>query len=279
MKIISFDVGIKNMGYCIFDLSNSVPYIAQWEIMDLIEENNTTMECSHILKNNKKCNKKATYKKNTTYFCNVHSKQCKYWLPSKEFTKGKLNKKTIDELLQLCKQYHIAVEKYTKQECCIKLVEFYNNNVLEKLDNKKKKCDEYDLVHLGKRIKYYCDNRINSDVIDYVLIENQISPIANRMKTIQGMLAQYFIMKNDNVKIIFVSSQNKLKYFDKHIDPTATSTYKANKKNGIFYCNELLSHKYDYLQNWKSTLEVKKKDDLADAFLQGIWYIENKINI
>ena len=33
--------------------------------------------------------------------------------------------------------------------------------------------------------------------ITHVFIENQISPIANRMKTIQGMLAQYFIMKSN----------------------------------------------------------------------------------
>ena len=38
MKIVSFDVGIKNMGYCIFDISNNKPYITQWEIMDLVED-------------------------------------------------------------------------------------------------------------------------------------------------------------------------------------------------------------------------------------------------
>ena len=37
-------------------------------------------------------------------------------------------------------------------------------------------------------------------------------PIANRMKTIQGMIAQYFIDKN--VKLIkFISASNKLKNF------------------------------------------------------------------
>ena len=278
MKIISFDVGIKNMGYCIFDISNNKPYITQWEIMDLIENNQQEInDCCHILKNGKKCNKKAHYKKNDIYFCNVHSKQCKYWLPTKDFTKHKLSKKTIDELISLCKQYHISITKYTKQECCSKLISTYESNVLEKLENKKKKCDEYDLVHLGKKIKYYGDISIDCSSITHVLIENQISPIANRMKTIQGMLAQYFIMKNDAINIIFVSSQNKLKYFDKHIEETSSSNYKANKKNGIFYCHELLSYKYDYLQDWKSKLDVKKKDDLADAFLQGIWYIENKL--
>ena len=277
MKIISFDVGIKNMGYCIFDICNNIPYINQWEIMDLIEEQpSETHECCHILKNGKKCVKKSSYRKNELHFCNVHSKQCKFWLPSKDFTKHKLSKKTIDELIILCKQYHIPINKYTKQECCNKLISMYEANVLEKLTFKRKKCDEYDLVHLGKRIKHIGDNTIDCDSVTHVLIENQISPIANRMKTIQGMLAQYFIMKNDAIDIIFVSSQNKLKYFNKIVGDE-NNGYKANKKNGIYYCNELLTNKYKYLQKWKSKMEVKKKDDLADAFLQGIWYIENKI--
>ena len=51
------------------------------------------------------------------------------------------------------------------------------------------------MVTLGKNMKGVFDE-IMCDVsgIEIVLIENQISPIANRMKTIQGMIMQYFIM-------------------------------------------------------------------------------------
>ena len=45
-------------------------------------------------------------------------------------------------------------------------------------------------INLKKMDELYKD-----DDIDTVIIENQISPIANRMKTLQGMIAQYFIMK------------------------------------------------------------------------------------
>ena len=111
-----------------------------------------------------------------------------------------------------------------------------------------------------------------------VLIENQISPIANRMKTIQGMLAQYFIMDMDEIDIKFISSQNKLKYFYKAKQSNTSNIrheYKDNKKNAILFSIEMLE-KY-HLDSWKQILDTSKKDDLADAFLQGIWYIENNI--
>ena len=51
--------------------------------------------------------------------------------------------------------------------------------------------------------------------------------------------------------------------------------YANRKKKGIIVCLDLL--KNDILMtNYLKT--HKKKDDLSDAFLQGIWYIKNKYN-
>ena len=120
--------------------------------------------------------------------------------------------------------------------------------------------------------------------LDWVVIENQISPIANRMKTIQGMLAQYFIMNNPDTDISFISSSNKLKQFSFHKiekrEPNQTEeitnkNYKENKKNGVYYSLKLLEQN-DNLNEWIETLNTKKKDDLADSFLQGIWALRQK---
>ena len=76
---------------------------------------------------------------------------------------------------------------------------------------------QLDLITIGRNIKNKFNNIFsNEEKIDYVLIENQISPIANRMKTIQGMIAQYFIM-NDSEHIEFVSSINGRYIFIKYI--------------------------------------------------------------
>ena len=39
MKLISFDVGIKNMAYCIFQItSGSPPSILDWNVLNLLEK-------------------------------------------------------------------------------------------------------------------------------------------------------------------------------------------------------------------------------------------------
>jgi hypothetical protein len=48
--------------------------------------------------------------------------------------------------------------------------------------------------------------------LDYIIIENQISTIATRMKSIQCMLSQFFIIKHPYSQIEFISSTNKLKF-------------------------------------------------------------------
>ena len=106
--------------------------------------------------------------------------------------------------------------------------------------------------------------------IDKVLIENQISPIANRMKTVQGMIAQFFIMKNLTANNIeFVSATNKLKSFI----GSKKTTYKERKTLSISVTLELIKKEL----HWHKFFEKhNKKDDLADCFLQGLWYLKNK---
>jgi hypothetical protein len=90
-------------------------------------------------------------------------------------------------------------------------------------------------------------------------------------------------MKNSDTRIEFVSSANKLKNF---LDKTPLSsddasppknvlrqTYSENKKNGLLHCSQILE-KTPAFHAWKPALEKKKADDLADCFLQGLWYLK-----
>jgi hypothetical protein len=104
--------------------------------------------------------------------------------------------------------------------------------------------------------------------IDYILIENQIGPIANRMNSIQGMLTQYFIMKGlYNIK--YVSASNKLKNLIEK-----NTSYSERKKQSILIAKDILIQKNidkKYIDFFESH---SKKDDLADSLLQALWFIK-----
>ena len=129
-----------------------------------------------------------------------------------------------------------------------------------------------DIVTIGRNINTKLTTMFADDLdqIDTVIIENQISPIANRMKTIQGMLSQYFLMKNATLDIEFVSSMNKLK------GDELCDTYADRKKMGIQKCLDIIKEKHS---SWVSFFSShKKKDDLADCFLQGAWYVKYRLS-
>jgi hypothetical protein len=90
------------------------------------------------------------------------------------------------------------------------------------------------------------------------------------------MIAQYFIMKKTSQQIEFVSAVNKLKTDseDKDKELKEKTKYSDRKKMGIQKCLELLNNDGSYV-SWMDYFKTHaKKDDLADSFLQGLWYIK-----
>ena len=280
MKIISFDVGIKNMAYCILDCSSniSVPNIIDWNIVNLLNNTeDTNMICNQICKNKKKCNSKSKYRESENYYCEKHAKTSKFYIPKKTNSPSYFKKLKKEELIQEMNKYNIELnDNFNKNVLLEKILKYFESNTLIKMNKSKEKATTIDLITIGKNIKkeFY---KIDLSEIDVVIIENQISPIASRMKTIQGMLAQYFIMKFDNINIEFLSSSNKLKGFEKI--NKEDSDYKQHKKDAIYYTKNILE-KNDNLKKWNDIFlyeKQNKKDDLADCFLQGIWYFNEKI--
>jgi len=299
MKLISFDIGIKNMAYCIFHLeTSSQPIIYDWNILNLMEKEETEKNiCSCYLKpKNKKmsakiCGKIAKFSKNTQYFCEKHAKtNSEYILPSKETSPSFFNKMKVDELKTTYNKIKIFndCENLKKQHLLDKINNFYKEKCFIPIINKKKKsANETDLIIIGKNMKTLLNQIVGIQDITHVIIENQISPIANRMKTIQGMLAQYFIMINNDITIEFVSSSNKLRSFEngeklenvflgntisETKEKTQSKIYKKHKVDGVTKCSQILEKNEDF-KKWAHVLQTKKKDDLADCFLQGIWYL------
>jgi len=308
MKIISFDVGIKNMAFCIFETNpSSQVKISDWKVLSLLGEPEETPQCNHAITTKKSkttvepsiCGHKAKYSQSQTFLCDKHAKSLakdnKWLLPEPRFKNVK--KMKLEELVGLATSFGFAYtpsEKPKKPDVLLWVDNYLSKNCLVPVSRRTSKAGDADMVSLGQAMKTIFRDLLPDD-ISVVLIENQISPLANRMKTVQGMLAQYFIMRYEGIRIEFISSANKLKMFSKKEDKdgdnkeenkkenkkedeekTDAQKYKEHKKDGVFYCQQVLDKKIlNGGEQWV-TCERKKKDDLADCFLQGVWWLKRE---
>ena len=159
----------------------------------------------------------------------------------------------------------------TKADTLQELLAFYEKTNWELLPKvKKTNAGKVDLVTIGRSLHQQLINNPIMKTVDCVIIENQISPIANRMKTLQGMLAQHYISLGIPT-IEFVSSSNKLKELAPQSG--AKTAYKQHKQDGIFYGEKFLKEQICDHEKWLGQFQKSpKRDDLADCFLQGLWY-------
>ena len=124
------------------------------------------------------------------------------------------------------------------------------------------------------------DNHLKS--AEHIVIEQQ--PTRNpMMKNISVMVFTYFVIKklkdiNSSIKkVLFYSPKNKLKIYDgPEIVCNLKSKYSQRKKIGIEHTRYFIDK---YATDWKELFnKSKKKDDLADSFLQCICYKYGKVN-
>ena len=263
MKVLSIDIGIKNLAYILIEhKENSGDFeVIKWDVINLC---NSIPKCS-----NPKCSANAKFYKYNSFFCKKHTKNEEFKIPNINIkTLVKQNIKTLNDIIE---ENNIKIDnikkKPNKQEIILAIEEHINNNYFNVVETIN--ANNLNLIDLGINLKCECNKIFDTQMIntiDMIIIENQISPIANRMKTIQGMIAQYFI-NNNNYNIQFISSTNKLKLFTNQ-----KTSYNERKKMSIYYTQQVLSNK-----NMNNNLEFfnnhSKKDDLADAFLQSIYYL------
>ena len=272
MKILSIDIGIKNLAFCLFDTNDDQKFkITKWDIVNLSEEH--TLQCVEIDKNNV-CNKPAKFKKENVCYCAKHAKKRSFKIPSPENKPSFINKQKLAKLYEIADNNNIIhTPQIKKTELALLINDHMKNIYFDAVENVKAK--DITLYDIGLNIKHKFNCLFNDEIkIDYVIIENQIGPLAIRMKTIQGMIVQYFIMSSLIVEHIeFVSSSNKLKDFN----VTDKEKYSDRKKLGISTCLEIITNDPLFIEHISYFNSHKKKDDLADSFLQGLWFINHAI--
>jgi hypothetical protein len=255
VKILSFDIGIKNLAYCLLENTdiNGDSSILDWGIIDLINDTpliqnidkdknkDNSCICSFIQKNKKICGKTGycQYKENDDILCKTHSK------------------KYVDDQIDIIEK--VVKKKVVKKKCNTKSSRDICITLIEKLNEK----------------PHFIE-------CDYIVIENQPSTKNPTMKTIQVMIYTYFINKCyiDNkcqhIKdIVLLAPRNKLTvYTGPVVECNLKNKYSRTKKLGIEYCKYMIQTD---IQNTQLFISHTKKDDLADCYLQGVFFIKNNL--
>lgn len=253
MKLVSIDIGIRNLAVCVLEGTTRKDLkILHWDVIDILGEKNGVARplCFH-------CKKAAMWQQEDRYACTKHCPQ------SKVPTKTSLTKKKIDELKTQANQLGVSPVPTKKPELvnaihnkltCIGWTKFSGGAAV-------KHAPVLDLAHdfassLDSRSAWWKDAQM-------VVVENQKD---RRMFAVQAMIQMYFV-REGVPKVKGVSAVHKLSNI---VTLDSTSTYRGRKKAGIVHCEQLMP-----TENATFFRSHKKKDDLADAFLQGLWFLEH----
>lgn len=250
MKLVSIDVGLRNLAVCVMEgTSRSDLKITHWDVIDVLGEKNG-VELPRCLT----CAKPAMWQCSGKFACTKHCPK------TVSFTKSALTKKTIAELTVLYNQYRTGPPT-KKGELVTALIEIYKTVGWSKFTGGAS-IKHAPVLDLAADIARCFDNRDWWKNTDLIVIENQKD---RRMFAVQAMIHMYFAANAFKVK--GVSAVHKLNNI---VTLDSTTTYKARKKTGILHAEQLMP-----AANKAFFKSHKKKDDLADSFLQGLWFLEH----
>ena len=148
----------------------------------------------------------------------------------------------------------------------------------KKYTKKKKLNSDRDIFNLSKIM--INELNLKTDFLNHevICIENQPALKNPVMKTVQMILYSYFMIEGATKdkpveQVHMINARNKLKvYKGPPVKCDIKEKYKRNKYLSVEYTkNMILNQDNKFIELFT---ESKKKDDLADAYLQGIYFIE-----
>lgn len=301
MKILGIDVGIKNLGYCIIGSDQNIckPLSQNWNIINLLEDVKVTC-CGTNCTNNP--TKTCMINDIKYYFCGKHKKLYQDLINSNPIVCLPCEKSVKCEHTMSCKTKSMWV--FNKKNICDKHWKMTEKNLIKERSYVpyKLKVDEmskHDIkVKLIQKLEEHKELFLN---VDYVLIENQPMDIGNSfrnkfkkstfnptMKSISDTIYAWFLINGEalhperiNPIVKFYLASNKLKVndkqsvFDEKIE-NSNKKYKTRKILSVEETINILKHKKEELKHLES---FKKQDDICDAFLHAVSFVQNTLKL
>jgi hypothetical protein len=292
--ILSWDVGMIHLSYCLLTqkpLPNSPTqlnwHIIDWNNIDLTNRNEQKCQCGA------KASLTNIVDGQPKYHCKTHGKkvdtdtktfeECFEKICTSSICTYKSKIKTCTKAAKLSK-----IGTQNELYCSTHAKQLYKADIKtsQLKDFKIKSSTTMDFADVKYKLIMELESKPALLKANYVVIENQPSFKNPRMKSIATTLYDYYLIrgiidktvtKSNISQVHFMSPSNKLKLAD-HGDTKQlikakktddTKAYKLTKSLGIKYCLDLTTH----LENWQKHFNShKKKDDLADSFLQGAYF-------
>lgn len=288
-RVLSIDVGMKNLAYCLFECAPDAgeiktpesimqqAKIMAWDTVNLcngptVDEKPAAPTCSSA-----GCKFAAKFMHSGTHYCTRHANASGYKmpLPSSIVSPKLLKRMTLEQLKAFSGEYLSSAIPEKCEKSKLKLLQHVTAALaaeyLVAVSTKPTviSAASMDLITIGRNMHRRFDALPHLAAgLDVVIIENQLGTLATRMKTLQGMITQYFIMRGVP-DIRFISATNKLKLFSKEGEDK--SDYADRKKRSMEITRALIAeHAPEHIGLYD---KHKKKDDLADCFLQGVWWL------
>lgn len=300
----SFDIGVKNLAYCIVEKRNNIPIqIHKWNVINLIGGGGGEVaaaaaganpspppQCVNCATTSSRA-KKAVVIKAGEFFCKKCALATNIPILTQKQYLSISRRMRMTELREFIVAHiaHFSVDPpHTVSTKAALITEIYRcidaflfvpiGAAAAAAATPQQRSAEYDMIFLGREMTRHLDAIFTPEWLGrltQVYVENQMATVAMRMKTIQGMLTEYFIIRGGEQLIIRnISATRKLKLdipgiIDNNINNN--NTYEERKKKGICICETLLQQ-YNLGEEWYDFFchYGRKRDDLADSFLQGL---------
>ena len=289
MKVLGFDVGIKNLAYCVVEKQDEYfnipePCEKHWNIINLTEQ--CELHCAKEECDNP-VTQTALVEGEKRYYCGRHKALHKALLlenpvyldetddPAAKcdcVASCKAKSKFMNYDNYLCTKHKTMYEKkIVKERTLAKYKTFVKDFTIHDLKLVLlEKLDEMQEIFLS---------------VDCVCIENQPVFRNPTMKAISDVMYTWFLirgfMEREETgsvinKITFFAPSNKMKINNKEKElnseiDNAKNKYKKTKDLAVQHCNSMICHNEDYVTHLN---KYKKKDDLCDAYLHAVYYIQ-----
>ena len=295
--ILSWDVGVINLAYCIMevyqdqDQNENQCIIKEWDIINVI--NKDTIKCDGKKKNGDDCTNLAVLEGLNTnlsknFYCRLHKNSY-----------NPLEKDWREKCMEVCKEGLCEFVFPKKNLNCNKNVSFRIFDKVYCTTHKNKIINDYEKQFELKKIKKisaknvnfndlsiklynHLDNRASLMNVDEVLIENQPSFKNPNMKTISALLYGYFTLRgmidHKRIKSVkFTSPSNKLKVNSSNI----SEILKMIDENDKIYSIIIDLTKKHLGLDFKTKDELIKKivNDKFEKYFDNKKSINNYVNL